>query len=277
MTKTIAVHGATGSQGGPIAAAFVAAGHVVRPVTRATGADLLDPASLQETYAGADVVVLTLPVVYDERGPRMAANAARAAEAAGVRQLVLNTSGPVPPQRTGVPFQDARVIASEAAVPIVTVLAPTAYLENLSAPWSAERVVRDGVLAYPVPAEAPIAWVATADVGLAAVRAVRDEVAGWFALPGNPYTGHELAAELGEALGLALRWEHITPRAFAERLRAHLGDHAADGTAAVYELMASDPQPPAPDPRPAIEALGWEPRRASEWATSVAWPLVPVT
>ena len=30
--------------------------------------------------------------------------------------------------------------------------------------------------------------------------------------------------------------------------------------------MAAGPTPPAPDPRPAIEALGWEPRRAGAWA-----------
>ncbi|WP_028064585.1 SDR family oxidoreductase [Solirubrobacter soli] len=268
MTKTIAVHGATGSQGAPIAAAF--ATHDVRPLSRATGADLLDRASLESAYAGVDAVVLTLPVVYDGRGPRMAANAARAAETAGVRHFVLNTSGPIPPERTGVPFLDARVIAAEADVPVVTVLAPTVYLENLSAPWS---TIGEGVVAYPVPAAAPLAWVATADVGLAAVRAVEDGVAGRFALPGHPYTGVELAAELGEALGMALRWEQIAPREFAERLRPHLGDHAADGTAAVYELLASAPPAPAPDPRPAIEALGWAPRRAGEWAAEIAWPL----
>jgi hypothetical protein len=101
-------------------------------------------------------------------------------------------------------------------------------------------------------------------------------VAGWFALPGVTYTGDELTAELGEALGLELRWETIAPREFGERLRPFLGDHAAEGTAAVYEMMAAGPTPPAPDPRPAIEALGWEPRRAGAWAGEVAWPLTPV-
>jgi uncharacterized protein YbjT (DUF2867 family) len=200
----------------------------------------------------------------------MAENAARAAEAAGVRHFVLNSSGPMAPARTGVPFLDARVIAAEADVPVVTVLAPTTYLENLSAPWS---TLGEGVVAYPVPAVVPMAWVATADVGLAAVRAVDGEVAGVFALPGNPYTGDALAAELGEALGLTLRWEQITPGEFGERLRPYLGDHAAEGTAAVYEMLASAPPAPAPDPRPAIDALGWEPRRAGEWAASIAWPL----
>jgi hypothetical protein len=119
-----------------------------------------------------------------------------------------------------------------------------------------------------------MSWVATADVGLAAVRAVAAAIPGWFALPGVTYTGHELAAELGTALGLELRWEMIAPREFGERLRPFLGAHAAEGTAAVYEMMAAGPTPPAPDPRPAIEVLGWEPRRASAWAEGVAWPLV---
>jgi nucleoside-diphosphate-sugar epimerase len=266
----IVIHGATGSQGASIATAF--SDHTVRPLSRATGADLLDRASLESAYAGADAVVLTLPVVYDERVLWMADNAARAAEAAGIRHLVVNASGAVGPQRTGMPFQDARVIASEAAVPVVTVLAPaTTYLENLSAPWSAERIARDGVIAYPVPGEATLAWVATADVGVAALRAVEDRVGGWFFLPGVPLTGNELAAELGSALGRELRWELVAPRDYCELLRPHLGDHAAEGTAAVYEYIASVPAPALPDPGPAVEALGWEPRSVAEWAAEVTW------
>jgi uncharacterized protein YbjT (DUF2867 family) len=61
--KTIAVHGATGSQGAPVAALLSAAGHRVRPLSRATGADLLELASLEAAYAGADAVVLQLPLV----------------------------------------------------------------------------------------------------------------------------------------------------------------------------------------------------------------------
>ncbi|MDA0163897.1 NmrA family NAD(P)-binding protein [Solirubrobacter ginsenosidimutans] len=273
MTKTIAVHGATGSQGAPVADAFIAAGHVVRPLTRATGADLLDRASLEAAYAGADAVVLHLPIVYDERVVAMADNAARAVEAAGVRHLVLNTGGPAPGEKTGVPFLDARVHAAAADVPLVTVLLPTAYMENLSAPWSAERLVRDGVVAYPLPAEAPMPWVATADVAAAAVRAVEDAVTGWFALPGVPVTGHEVAAQLGAVLDRELRWEPIAPREFGERLRPFLGDHAAEGTATVYEMLAAAPRGPAPDPAAAREALGWAPRSVAEWASEVSWPL----
>ena len=193
-----------------------------------------------------------------------------------MRQLVVNTSGPVPPERTGVPFHDARVIAAEADVPVVSVLAPTAYLENLSAPWSARLILEDGVLAYPVPAEAPLSWVATADVGLAAVRAVAKAIPGRFALPGVTYTGHELAGELGDALGLELRWETITPREFGERLRPFLRRPRRRGHRGGLRADGRRSDTAATDPRAAIEALGWEPRRAGQWAADIAWPVARV-
>ena len=239
-TKTVAVHGATGSQGAPVAALLAAAGHRVRTLSRASGADLLDRSSLQAAYAGADAVVLQLPLVYDARALVMGQNAARAAEAAGVTHLVMNTGGPLPPEPIGVPFLDARLLAAAAAVPRVTVLQPmTTYMENLNAAWSAARIVRDGVVAYPVPAEVPLRWVATADVAVAVERALAREVAGWFELPGPALTGYELAEALGGAIGRPVRWQTIAPHVFAELLRPALGDHAADGTAAVYEMAAA--------------------------------------
>jgi uncharacterized protein YbjT (DUF2867 family) len=269
----ITVHGATGSQGAPVAALLTAAGHDVRPATRASGADLGDRASLEAAYAGPDAVVLQLPLVYDERALAMGENAARAAEAAGVRHLVINAGAPLPPEPIGVPFLDARHRAAGAGVPLVTVLQPTTYLENLNSPWSAERVVRDGVVAYPRPADAPVYWVSAQDVAVAVQRSLDRSVAGWFALPGEPLTGDELARSLGEGLGRRLRWQTISPEAFADALRPHLGDHAAEGTAAVYRMLAELPPGPAPDPSPAREALGWAPRDPATWAREAPWPL----
>jgi uncharacterized protein YbjT (DUF2867 family) len=261
-TRTIAVHGASGTQGAPVVTALEAAGHTVRPLTRATGVDLLDPDALVAAYRGADAVVLQFPLVYDERALRMAENAARAAEAAGVTHLVVNASAPMPPVPVGVPFVDARHVAAAAAVERVTVLQPTTYMENLTAPWSAARLAEDGVLAYPVPGDAPMAFVAADDLAAAIARALEDEVVGWFALPGEPTTGHAVAEAFTEVLGRPVRWEHIVPDAYADLLRPFLGDHAADGTAAVYREAAPGP---APDPAPARAALGWAPRALSAW------------
>jgi uncharacterized protein YbjT (DUF2867 family) len=272
--KTIAVHGATGAQGAPVATLLTTSGHRVRPLSRSSGADLLDRASLRAAYDGADAVVLQLPLVYDERALQMGENAARAAEAAGVPHLVINTGGLVPPEPIGVPFLDARVLAAAADVPRVTVLQPaTTYMENLSAPWAADRIARDGVVAYPVPAEVPMRWVATADVAVAIERAIEREVTGWYALPGASLTGLELADALGGAIGRPVRWQTIAPRMLGDLLRPFLGDHAADGTAAVYEMLAGAPPAPEPDGRPAREALDWAPRDVETWAREVSWPL----
>jgi uncharacterized protein YbjT (DUF2867 family) len=271
--KTIAVHGATGSQGAPVASLLTAAGHEVRPVTRDSGADLFDRASLEAAYAGAEVVVLQLPLIYDERALTLGANAARAAEAAGAAHLVINAGCLLPPEPVGVPFLDARHRAAAADVPRVTVLQPTTYLENLTAPWSVERIVRDGVVAYPVPEDAPWTWVATADVAVAIERAIARDVPGWFALPGPVVTGHDLAATVGAAIDRPVRWQTLTPAAYGDRLRPHLGDHAADGTAAVYAMLADSPPSPQPDPAPAREALDWAPRDVRAWALAATWPL----
>jgi uncharacterized protein YbjT (DUF2867 family) len=269
MTKIIAVHGATGSQGAPVAARLSAFGHTVRPLSRATGVDLFDRGSLDAAYTGADAVVLQLPLLYDERALQAADNAARAAEHAGIEHLVINASTALPPQPIGVPFLDARLLAAGAAVPRVTVLQPTLYLENISAPWS---MGRDSVISYPIPADVPVPWVATADIAIAAERAITRDVAGWFALPGVPAPGHEVAGAIGRVLGRPMLWQTITPDEFADRARPHLGDHAAEGTAAVYRMHAASP-PAWPDPAPAREALDWAPRDAATWALAARWPL----
>ena len=69
VARTIAVHGATGSQGAPVVTALDAAGHTVRPLSRATGADLFDRGSLEAAYRGADAVGLKLPLGSDPRPP----------------------------------------------------------------------------------------------------------------------------------------------------------------------------------------------------------------
>jgi uncharacterized protein YbjT (DUF2867 family) len=273
MTKTIAVHGATGSQGRPVAHALAAAGHAVRPLSRGAGVDLFDRASLDAAYAGADVVVLQFPLVYDERALAIADNAARAAEAAGVAHFVINASCPLPPEPIGVPFLDARHQAAAADVPLVTVLQPTTYLENISGPWSAARIVGEGVLAYPMPADVPMTWVATADVAIAVERAIARGAGGWFGLPGEPISGRDVAAALGRVLGRRIDWKTITADAFADMLRPYVGGHAADGTAAVYRVLADSPPARWPDPSAARAALDWAPRDVATWARETRWPL----
>ena len=215
-SMTIAVHGATGAQGAPVAALLTAAGHDVRPVSRASGADLLDRASLEAAYAGADAVVLQLPLVYDARALTMGHNAARAAEAAGVRHLVLNTGGPFGHEPIGVPYVDARHRAASADVPLVTLLQPTTYLENLSAP-----VVDGARRRRRLPAPGRGGRAVGRDRGRRAAAAAA-RARGADRRPLRPArarrsTGTQLAAALAEALERPVRYEAITPAAFGER------------------------------------------------------------
>jgi hypothetical protein len=154
-------------------------------------------------------------------------------------------------------------------VPRVTVLQPTLYLENLAGPWVAPQIMDDGVVAYPQPDDVPTPWVATDDVAVAVERVITREIAGWFALPGIPVTGQEVAAAIGAVLGRPVRWQTITPDEYGDRLRPHLGDHAADNIAAVYRDLAATPSAPPTDPTPARKAPDWAPRDAAAWARQV--------
>jgi nucleoside-diphosphate-sugar epimerase len=148
----------------------------------------------------------------------------------------------------------------------VTVLQPTLYLENVVGPWMTSRMLADGTVAYPLPGDVPLPWVATDDVALGVERAISREVAGWFVLPGVPVSGQEIAEAIGDVLGRPLRWQTITPDEYGDLLRPHLGDHAADNVAATYRALAAAPPAPLPDPAPAREALDWAPRDLASWA-----------
>ena len=148
---------------------------------------------------------------------------------------MVNTSGPFGHEPIGVPFVDARHRAASADVPRVTLLQPTTYLENLSAPWS---TVAEGVVAYPRPADAVLQWVATEDVALTVVRVLEEGIDRPLRPPGAGAHGTELAAALTEALEREVRYE----AAHAGRVRRApapaLGEHAAAGTAARLRVPA---------------------------------------
>ena len=136
----------------------------VRHPDRADGcdpfaADLSSADDLARAYAGADVVVVQLPMAFDETA---IVQAERVVEALGARRcarVVGDPGGPTAPVLVGVPYLDARTTLVQAleagpfTAAIVEAAAP--YMDNLCAPWSSP-LVRDGVVAYPLPAEAPV-------------------------------------------------------------------------------------------------------------------------
>jgi uncharacterized protein YbjT (DUF2867 family) len=266
-TSTVVVHGATGTQGAALVRRLLAAGHQVRAVARRTPArnphprttpvvaDLLDVDALVVAYAGADAVVVQLPLAFaaDTAVPQARA-VLDALRKAGVPRAVFNAGTALAAEPVGVPFVDARVmVAAELAdaVPCASVVGPAStYMENIAAPWS-WPLVREGQLAYPLPAALPNPWLALADLGEAVVDLLSTPVPPPLRVVAGPQalTGDEAAAELGLALERPERWRTVEPAEYERMLAPHLGPEVAAGVAAAYAPPPpSAPRAPAPDP-----------------------------
>ena len=101
---------------------------------------------------------------------------------------------------------------------------------------------------------------------------LEEGIGGRFDLPGEALDGTQLAAALAEALERPVRYEAITPAAFGEALRPYLGDHAALGTAGVYEMSRSTRR----RSRPRASCRGWAPRSVQAWARDTFAGSAPV-
>jgi uncharacterized protein YbjT (DUF2867 family) len=277
---TVVVHGATGTQGTAIVRRLHAAGHRIRAVARHPRAgidpavepfpaDLLDIDALVTAYAGADVVVIHLPLNFAADAVRQADTVLAALAKAGVPRAVFNTGGGVPQtDPVGVPFVDARVrLAARLpdTVPVASVVGPAStYLENLVATWSRSLVHNQGELRYPLPEQLPNPWVAADDLGAVVADLVVTTTPATVRLVAGPsaLTGPQVAAEIEAATGHRIRWQTIEPQDYARMLAPHLGQAAAAGIAAAYNN-------PAPPPDPALIVRGSTTVRA--WAAQQNW------
>lgn len=126
MTR-IAVFGAGGGQGAAIARAAHQAGHNVRILLRKPSTiltqlghvaigDMENSNDVDDIVAGSDVVLLTVPLVFDaDRMARMARNVFQSIERHKVPRLVYNASTTTPDFSTGAPVLDTlRQLSQEA-------------------------------------------------------------------------------------------------------------------------------------------------------------------
>lgn len=261
MSELILTYGAGGVQGAPVAHGLLKRGVRVRALVQhldknralaGAGAELVqgnlaDPDSVREATRGVDKVFLMLP--FSGRGDPLAfaRNAIQAAEEAGVKLLVLNTSGQTPKQSTGLPMMDYRIHLEEllraSRVPSI-VLRPTAYMENFLGPWVLPRLRSEGVVAYPVGAARPVSWIAAEDLGRFAVAALaRPDLAGSAFDVGGPQalTGDDIARSFSAGLGRDVRYEAITPEAFGAMMGRIMGPEAEAGIVAAYRAGEAAP------------------------------------
>jgi NAD(P)H dehydrogenase (quinone) len=269
--KTIAVTGMGGAQGSAIARAFEQQGYEVRRITQE---QINHPTSLIEALKQIDLLAITSPV--DHRpGTREAQIAAliRAAEQARVGKIVLNTAAAVlnhSEQPVAANLRKIRHIVLDAKVPAV-VVQPTVYLDNLITPWAKPAIVQAGVLAYPAPAEAPIAWLSHQSMADYVVAAAQTGVAGQIYDIGGPanLSGAALCEQLSQAIGKTLRYEQIPFDAFAQGLNQAMGAPAGDDIADYYRHLQQHPNALA---RSTVSALAQvKPESASAWAQRQHW------
>lgn len=261
----VALHGAIGTQGAAVARRLLRDGHRVRAIvprpdgvwrvpsgSLAVVADMLFVETLARAYAGADVVVVQLPLVFDERALLQARRVAEALQHSQVRHVVFNTGGPVPAEPFGVPYLDARRVFAEEleGAPFTsTIVEPVAELmESLLAPWLAP-LLDVGVLAHPLPDELPVPWLALDDLAGEVAQAVEYAEPGRYAIRGPELlTGEETADALAAGYERPVRWETIRPVEYGEMMRRHTGDRIALGVAGMFSAMAERLPPIEPDP-----------------------------
>lgn len=288
---TVLVYCAAGAQGSAIARAALAGGARVRILLRDGAAnpfgqqvdvvrgDLADPATLRLASLGVDKVVLTLPQIADRAmAARFGRNAVEAAKAAGVKLLVWNSGGPVPPAHTGVAVIDGAVDTERflrASGVSSIILRPTPYMDNLTAPWSAPAIVHNGVFVHPLPVDFRVSWISWNDLAAFTAAALkRPDLAGRAFDVGGPeiLTGPEVAETLSIAVGRRVRYAPVPLSYFAAGFNAALGGRTGDEIAAFYAWVRRQPVSPlAIDLEPALAELPVKPTVLADWAKAQDW------
>ncbi|MFE4669848.1 SDR family oxidoreductase [Streptomyces sp. NPDC056716] len=292
--KRVLVTGANGFQGGAVARLLAAQGHDVRglvqdeakaaasptPGVTPVRGDLGSTGELRAAFAGVTHAIVVMPLEYDpEVVSRYAHNIAEAAQEAGVRRLVYNANVPVPAETTPYAGLETRRRAQEVllACPVpAVVIRPPVYLENLFSPWNGPAIVNDGVLAYPLPAEQPVAWMSHDDLARVLVRALDEEVPAGLVLDvggADVLTGPELAAAFGQALGRDVGYVPLEVARFEEGLGQAIGAPAAAGVAGVYHYVGEGRAGDflAPSPAQVEATLGIRLTPVVEWIKAQPW------
>jgi uncharacterized protein YbjT (DUF2867 family) len=218
---SVAVLGATGGQGGAVAAALLEAGAAVRAVVRDPGSgraralavagaevvpgDLFDAVSLADAFRGTAAAFAVTTPFQDGLDAEVAQGEAivRAAADAALPHLVMASVASAD-RDTGVPHFETKARTEEllaaSGLP-ATVVAPTYFYDNA---LGAMDEVAAGRLTMPVPGDTPIQQVARQDLGRAVTAVVADPerwIGQRIEVAGDDPTPVRMAAEIGRAAG----------------------------------------------------------------------------
>ncbi|MFD5897731.1 NmrA/HSCARG family protein [Streptomyces sp. NPDC060366] len=271
MNRTVVVLGATGQQGGSVAAALRADGWAVRAVVRdpsghrarslsAAGVetvrgDLGDPDSLRAAFSGAHGVFSVQPNsgqagagVTNEDEVRFGTAVADIAERSGVAHLVYS-SAVTAGSATGVDHLDtkSRIEAHVRSLDIAgTIIRPATFMELLVTP---EVGLDRGHLSFLMRPDQAMQFIAVRDIGrvAAAVFGSPDRYVGrTVEIAGDALTGNTLAGHLTRAAGRTIGYSRLPATQLAQdevlcKLAALVDDGRLAGNAQLDALRAEFP------------------------------------
>jgi uncharacterized protein YbjT (DUF2867 family) len=228
---TVAVVGATGTQGGATVHALIANGHHVRALTRdinssaakklhalgatVVAADLTDAASLQIALNGVDTVFgMTTPFNTSiENEIVQGKTLIDAAKAAGVNHFVF-TSAAQANQHTGIPHFESKLQIEEylkASSMTWTIIGPAAFMDDFNESWY-KQSLDHGKLSIVMPADMPLQFICSQDIGAFAALVISypDRFSGKrIDIAGDEIAPSALAAEFTDATGKPITVESI--------------------------------------------------------------------
>jgi uncharacterized protein YbjT (DUF2867 family) len=209
-------------------------------------ADMANYHDLLEANKHVEAVSLLIPFIIANPADALvyARHAIDAAVASGVKLLVWNTSGFIPPVRTGNAAIDVRIDIADylhkSAIKHI-IIQPSVYAENLLGPWTAPFVENENKVAYPTPSDMPVGWIATKDVARLIVKAIESpHLAGSnFLVSGvENLTGLQLATKFSIGLGRNIAYYAMPPADFGKILDSVFGEGAGKGAEEVYQQIA---------------------------------------
>jgi NAD(P)H dehydrogenase (quinone) len=251
----ILVTGAAGKTGRAVVKVLAAKGARVRALVRraehtaalkALGAaevsigSFEDSDSLMRAAAGTQAIYHICPNISGDE-VRFALAAAAAAHAGGVKRFVFHSV--LHPQIEAMPHHWQKMRVEEmllAAGFDLTILQPTAYMQNILGAW--RGIVEDGVFRVPYPVATRLSLVDLDDVAEAAalVLTMDGHSGATYELVGTPPLSQtEVATAIGAALGRDVRAEAKAVETWAARASAAgMAEHERDTLAAMFRYYA---------------------------------------
>lgn len=259
----VSVVGATGRQGLAQIRQLAATGHKVRALSRSEtpdlgGSNVADEARIfdlqnEETWVpafeGSDAIFYTHPLQAREDRATMVGRVATAAQKAGAKRFIWNTSSWIP-ERPGDPFTYGNNTISvnaifRSGVP-ATVFGSVLFMDNLLTNWARPFIVDENRYVYPHKAELEANWISLDDVGKCMVAAMeRPDFEGSWLNIGGPQRlkPPQVAETLSKVFGREIKYDPCTPKEFGDFLVAAFGDDVpeenrekmAAGITAFYE------------------------------------------